>query len=260
MPTAKKLAFAPFFLISCFFLISQLSPVFKSADLIFSMSLPTLIQFIVIALLINLSGILYIIFAGLALDWKIVLPIGLAAAVLPFIFFDTAIGLVLGVGIFVILLLSFLSLDHTMKTYLTFQPASLFGPAIRHFAWMFILIIAVGYFLGISKVVSQNGFQIPDTLIDAALKFAPLPQVEGADLTNNLIKQTVKDQIQSFIKPYISFIPAILALLLFLTFQSLTSVINLLIYPLLWLIFLILEKTGFIKFTQEMRPVKKIVI
>lgn len=260
MAAAKKLTFAPFFLISYFFLLYRLPAVFKSADLIFSFSSATFIQLVIIAGLIIFSSLSFVLFSSLALNWKLVLPMTLLSAILPFIFFDAAIGLILGIGIFVILLLSFLSLNQTMKTYFTFQPASIFGPSIRHLTGMLILLIAVNFFLVINKEVAQNGFQIPDSLIDAALKFAPLPQTDGVEQLNELIKQTVKDQVQNLIKPYINFIPAILALLLFLTLQSLTSIINLLIYPLLWLIFLILEKSGFIKFTEEMRPVKKMLI
>lgn len=260
MAIVKKLIFAPFFLICYFLLLYQLPAVFKSADLIFSISSSTLIQLIIIASLITFSSSLFVLFSSLALDWKLVLPVALLSAIFPFIFFDAAIGLILGIGVFVILLLSFLSLDQTMKTYLSFQPATLIGPTIRHLTGMLILLIAVNFSLVINKEVAQNGFQIPDSLIDTALKFAPLPQTGESDLTNNLIKQTVKDQVQNLIKPYINFIPVILALLLFLTLQSLTSLTSLLIYPLLWIIFLILEKSGFIKFTTEMRPVKKMVI
>jgi len=78
--------------------------------------------------------------------------------------------------------------------------------------------------------------------------------------SQDLIKQTVKDQLEGFLKPYLGFIPALLTIILFLTLQSLTSFINLLIYPMLWIIFYIFEKTGFIKFTIEKRPVKKMVI
>ncbi len=103
---------------------------------------------------------------------------------------------------------------------------------------------------------------MPDSLIDTALKMTPVnvPQAPNNPIGTDLIKQTVKDQVQGFIKPYLNFIPAILAVLLFLTLQSLTSILNLLIYPLLWLTFLILEKTGFTKFEVEMRQVKKLVV
>lgn len=78
--------------------------------------------------------------------------------------------------------------------------------------------------------------------------------------STSFIKQTIKDQIQNFVKPYIDFIPAFLTILLFLILQSITSVINLLVYPLLWLTFLILEKTGFTRFETEQRTVKKLVV
>jgi len=105
-------------------------------------------------------------------------------------------------------------------------------------------------------LLRQSGLdpKILDTLSQP--KAAQTPQ----SLTQNLVKQTVKDQIQNLIKPYQNFIPAGLTLLLFLTLQSLTSIINLLIYPLLWLAFFILEKTGFVKFETEQRPVKKLVV
>lgn len=80
------------------------------------------------------------------------------------------------------------------------------------------------------------------------------------NLANNLIKDTVKSQVQGIINPYIKFVPIILTVLLFFTLQSLTSLIGLLAYPLLWIIFLLLEKTGFIRFEIEQRPVKKLTI
>lgn len=129
------------------------------------------------------------------------------------------------------------------------------------------------HFFSINKVISSDvasgkGFRIPDSLIDTALKFAPIEsstppeQLElfKQNSATNLIKQTLKDQIQNLIKPYLNFIPAVLALLLFISLQSIASVINLLLHPLLWIIFYVLEKTGFIKFTTEMRPVKKMVM
>lgn len=77
---------------------------------------------------------------------------------------------------------------------------------------------------------------------------------------NEALKQTVKDQLQTIIDPYITFIPAALGLLLFLVLISLTSFLTTLIYPLLWVLFKILESIGFVKFTTEQRSVKKMVI
>lgn len=260
MLNVKKLFFAPLFLISLSALIYQLSPLLKSYDFIFSLSIDTLIQLIALSALISLSSFLFILFVTLALDWRLTVPLGILTLPVPFVFLEATQALVFSVGILVSLLLTSLNLESSLKSYLTFQPNSLLGPPIRHLSQLLILTICVVYFLSANKIIAQNGFQIPDSLIDTALKFSQPQTNELQSLTNNLIKSAVKTQIQDFIKPYLSFIPATLAILLFLTLQSLTSLINLLIYPLLWLIFFILEKSGFIKFEIEQRPVKKMVV
>lgn len=304
----KKLTFAPFLLIVFIILLYQLSPLFKSYDFIFSLSLETLVQLIIISILISISSLLFVLFTAIAQDSRLTLPIAILVSLFPVSFLDQTVGIIFGVGVLVSLVITHLSLENNMRTYLTFQPIQLLGPPIRHLSSLLIVVIALCYFLAINKIVAQNGFQIPDSLIDTALKFTPQSQGEQTesskqqpvisaqhlellkknpdllkqygldpkmldtlsqpqkssktpvDLSSSLIKQTVKDQLQGFLKPYLSFIPAVLAMLLFLTLQSLTSFINLLVYPLLWLIFFILEKSEFIKFTTEMRPVKKIVI
>lgn len=308
MPIVKKLAFAPLFLIFFALLVYQLTPFLSSYDFIFSFSLNNLIQLIIIAALFSASGLLFSVFVTLAADWKLVLPVNLIAASIPMLFMDPALAIVFAVAVFISFLLIFLSLETALKSYLTFKPEVLLGPSIRRLASLLVLAFCLIFFLSTNKIIAQEGFQIPDSLIDTALKMTPLespaeedtqvarlPDIAPEQLellkknpellrqsgldpsildslnspksskkpqnfTQDLIKQTVKDQIQNFIKPYINFIPAALAILLFLTLQSLTSILNLLIYPLLWLTFYILEKTGFVKFTVEQRPVKKLVV
>lgn len=284
MNMIKKLTFAPVFLISFSILIVQFSSILKSYDFIFSLSIDALIQLVIVAALVSLSSFLFILFAALSQDSRFVLPFGILASLVPFAFLETGLALVFSVGTLVSLLLTFINLDSTLKSYLTFKSTALLGPLIRHLSGLLILAFCLVYFLSANKMIAQNGFQIPDSLIDTALNLsqpasnqqeptAPqlsipkeqLDLLKDPDLTNGLIsqdeiKQAVKDQIQNFINPFIGFIPAVLALLLFFTLQSITSMINLLSYPLLWGVFAILEKSGFIKFTTEMRPVKKMVI
>lgn len=308
MVILKKLIFAPIFLLVFALLIYQLSPILKSYDFIFSLSITTLIDLIGISALILFSSFLFALFATIASDLSLILLVAIIASAVPFIFIPQPLVLVFVVAIFVGLLLTSLSLDNALKTYLTFRSEVILGPAIRLLSTLFILSFCIIYFLQINKTIAKDGFQIPDSLIETALKVAspnlpavtespdlprasiPAEQLEllkknpdllrqaGLDpkildtlnqpksqkapqnLTQDLIKQTVKDQIQNFLKPYINFVPAALAILLFLTLQSLTSIINLLIYPLLWIIFFILEATGFIKFEIEQRPVKKLVV
>ncbi len=304
MIVLKKLIFAPLFLVFLVSLIYQIIPFLKSYDFIFSLSSDTLIQLLIISSLITLSSFSFILFANLALDWKIILPIGFLTSLIPFIFMESSSAVVFMVGLLISLLLVFIGLETQMKSYLTFNPNSVLGPSIRHLSTLLIIIISIIYFLSVSKIVSEKGFQIPDSLIDTALKFsAPQekpdetstpklsipkeqldllrknpdllkqsgldpkildtldqPQKDSGSLQTSLIKQTVKDQIQSFLKPYLGFVPAILTVLLFFTLQSLTSILNLLIYPLLWITFYILEKSGFVRFEVEQRPVKKMVL
>lgn len=288
MNFVKKLIFAPLFLIVFALLIYQLNFLLVSYDLIFSLSTATLIQLITISVLFSTSCLSFVLFVTLASEWKIILPVGIIASAVPLIFIPSSLALIFAVAVLVSFLLTSLNLDSTLKSYLTFKPFALLGPSIRHLSTLLILSFCLIYFLSVSKAVAQNGFQIPDSLIDTALKMAPLPSEQtqlpsispdpellrqsGLDPkildtlnqpknpANDLIKKTVKDQIQNFIKPFLNFIPGILTILLFLTLQSLTSILNLLIYPLLWLLFSILEKTGFVKFEVEQRPVKKLIV
>lgn len=310
MPTLKKLIFAPFFLISLSILTFQLNPFLKSYDFIFSLSADTLFQLITLTSLILFTGFWFILFASLAFDWKIVLPVSLVASLLPIVLINPSLGLILSVGTLSTLLLIYLSVENTLKNYLTFKPNNLFGPPIRHLSSLLILVISLTYFLSISQVIQQKSFEIPDSLIESALKLTPLPEPTASqpqtaqpqlsreqidllrqnpdllkqsgldpkildtltpqkgnqatkpsqDLLTDTLKQTIKDQLQTIIKPYQSVIPAVLAVLLFFILLSFASILNLLIYPLLWLTFYILEKSGFIKFTVEQRPVKKMVI
>lgn len=309
MPSFKKLTFAPLFLITFTFFLFLLSSIFKSYDFIFSLSVETLIQLTAVCILLSLSCYLFVIFAALCSDWKMILPVAILASLIPLFFLDISLAIVFFIGILISLFLTHLNLQTSLKSYLTFSPNAIFGPQIRHLSGFLILSICIVYFLSANKIVAQKGFQIPDSLIDASLSLSPLEsnqEVETTskqqllipneqlnllkqnpellkqtgldpkildnlsnslnkasspkDLTQSLIKQAVKDQFQNLIKPYTSFIPPVLALLLFFTLQGLTSLINLLIYPLLWVTFYILEKTGFVTFTIEQRQVKKMVV
>lgn len=307
MLTLKKLAFAPLFLLAFSVLIFKLPTFLKSSDILFSLSVSTFIQLMILSALISLSSFLFVVFSTLSQNWKFSLPVGILASVIPFIFLETGMALVFAVAVLVSLLLTFLSLENSLKSYLTFQPNTLLAPSIRHLSQLLILTICLVYFLSTNKIIAQNGFQIPDSLIDSALKFTPQLQSEQSEdaapplsipkeqlelLKQNpqllkqsgldpnildtlsqtqdeskksqgasdLLKQTVKDQVQNLIKPYQNFIPAVLSILLFFTLQSLTSMLRLLVYPLLWFNFYILEQIGFIRFQEEMRPVKKMVV
>lgn len=302
MAPLKKLTFAPLFLISFGLLLYHINPLFASYNIIFSLTWESFIQLVVLSSLITLTSFLFILFSSLAQDSKIILPVGAAAATISLVITPQPLSFILAVGIFISTLISYLTLEGKLKSYLTFEPNSLLGPSIRHLSGLLILVISLTFFLSTNKIIQEKGFQIPDSLIDAALKVSGQSQSETTQqslqpqLTNEqitllkknpellkqygldsktldslnqpttqksgqeFIKQTIKDQLQNLLKPYLGIIPALLAFLFFLSLQSLTSILTILIYPLLWITFYILEKTNFVKFEVEQRPVRKMVI
>ncbi len=319
MPTFKKLIFTPLFLLSLAAVFYQLNPFLKSADLIFSFSTDTFIKIILICFAILLSGIFFTILSALALDFKLIIPVILISSLIPFVFLSTSLAVVASVLIGVSLLISFIGLENKMKSYLTFQPTTLFNPSIKQLCGLLIISLSLVYYLSVNSEIQKNGFQIPDSLIDTAInltpkdsnfqgfkaeKIAQLPQLSEDQIKllkqnpellkqfgidpktldslnissaptntaknstkpsvasgiNDLLKKTIKDQFQTILKPFQSFIPAILALLFFFSLQAFVAILSIFLSPLIWLIFYVLEKTKFITFTTEMREVKKMVI
>lgn len=272
------------------------------------MELNTFIQLITVSLLVLFSSLIFVLIASLSSGLKIIIPIIILTATLPFALIETKLAIILAAIIFISLLLTFVGLETKLKNYLTFNANSLLSPSIKQLSRLLILGLSLIYYLSVNSVIQQQGFQIPDSLIDAALKFTPqsnlpvqaqLPQLTSEQLEllkknpqllkqygidpkmldnvslstpsnkakpssttdmNSFLKQTVKEQIQSLIKPYQDFIPAILALLLFFTLQSFIAVLSIFLSPLLWLIFLVLEKTNYIHYEIEMREAKKLVV
>lgn len=87
-----------------------------------------------------------------------------------------------------------------------------------------------------------------------------LTQNAVPNISNSFIKNTLKAQIDNLIAPYQPMIPYFLSLLLFVTLTSFLSIISMVAAPIIWLIFLILEKIGFTKYQTEMREVRKLIV
>lgn len=95
---------------------------------------------------------------------------------------------------------------------------------------------------------------MPDSLIEAALKFAPQPEIE-----QDLIKTTIKTQFQKMIEPYLGYIAPLLAFIFYSAVMFFVWILSILLPAILSLMFLVMEKSGIIKFTSEMREVKKLI-
>ncbi|MBI2596502.1 hypothetical protein HYW46_07280 [Candidatus Daviesbacteria bacterium] len=77
---------------------------------------------------------------------------------------------------------------------------------------------------------------------------------------NGAITKMLKDEIQNLIKPFTSWIPVTLASSLFSLMFLYEWLLSLFLSPVIWFIFWVFRKTGFVKFITEVREVKKMVV
>lgn len=179
----KKLAFAPLFLL--FFALTNfyLQPILGSVDFIFSLNNEVFIQLIILTILLILTTISFIILISLAQDWRLIVPNLIIASLLPLTFIPSPIGLSLTIGSLISFTLTMTILLNKLKTYLTFSPGTLLTPSVKALAAYLVLAISFAYYLSTNLEIAKNGFEIPDSLIEASLKISsPNPSVKGVKL------------------------------------------------------------------------------
>jgi len=174
MDIVRKLFFAPFFLFSLVVMLifaDQLLADPLSAIFGFSASSAFTIVYLVGALLI--TGFFYILFVSLSQDWRLVLPVGILAALIPFgLFTNLTLGGYLAGGISVAMIIGFFIQIQKMKSYITFSATQLLQPQIKLFNLFLILSLSLSYYLISSAQISEKGFTIPEPLIEAAVKMS----------------------------------------------------------------------------------------
>ncbi len=83
--------------------------------------------------------------------------------------------------------------------------------------------------------------------------------INTQSVPQSFTKNLIENQMNAFIRPYLKFIAPVLTLLFFLTLTSFTSLLELLLTPLVGTCFWILEKIHFTSYQIEMREVKKLI-
>src|SRR3989338_3810356 len=190
MNIIKKASLAPIFLLFLSLTAYLFNPYLASIDKLFVLNAASLTEILLLCLAIVASSLSFILFATLAADWKIIFPIAVMSAIIPFIFTNPAIGIILGVLIFASLMVIHLSLENNLKTYTDFKPATLLAPPIRQLITLIILSLCLAFYLSANNLISQKGFEIPDSLIDASLNFVPKDQLEQLKQNPELLKQS----------------------------------------------------------------------
>lgn len=90
---------------------------------------------------------------------------------------------------------------------------------------------------------------------------AMLDSIGGQNTTSDdLVKLSVKSQLDKMIEPYIDWIPLFLAISLYFTLTTISSLIMFCGLIFIWIVFYLLEKSGFISFNKEMREIRKLVV
>lgn len=286
MFSVKHFLFVLPFLGCWYWFLIVLKQFFTDSLVFLSFSSAILLPLILLAGTLILAALFHILSGVLGNDWRAVLPQSILASTLPLFVYPVPLALILLGGFIAVLTLCTMLTLHTMRTYLHFSPTKLFTPLVRKTVTFVLIVVSVGYFFLTQVAIARDGFHIPETILDAALSVLPSqdhkdpqlltqfgldlaildtleqsPQTEGQiPFSKELVKAAVNTQVEKIFRPYYRVIPVILALLFFITLQSTASLIGLGIPPVLWLLFLILEKTSFITFTTEMRQVKKLVL
>lgn len=258
----KKLLFAPIFLLSFLLVLYQFNLFLRQTDYLL-LNLDTLIKLLQISGFLLLASLSFVIFAALANEWKFSLPISTLASLLPVLTIPLPLAIITCAAVFVSLFFIQMALLGKLASYLTFSAPALLSPAVKNLCLLLAISLSLTYFMAIKQDIDQNGFQIPDSLIETALRISQPPALEVKEVSltpEQDVKSLVKAQLNSALKPYQQYIPAFLAFTLYLAFQTIFYILNLLVPPLLWLIFLILEKTKYIHFELETREVKKLVV
>lgn len=103
-------------------------------------------------------------------------------------------------------------------------------------------------------------YNIDPKTLDLLASPQPAQKSTSSSPISQIATNLIKDTLQNLLKPYLGIIPAILAISLLSTLMFIEWILVLFLSPLISLIFYILEKTGFTKFTTEMREVKKMIV
>lgn len=326
MKVVKTVIFAPVFLILLACSLYFLGPVLSHTDFIFTFDVNVLAKLLIFCGSLLLTYLFYSIFVTLSQDWKIILPIIFVSGILPLILLPAPVNYIFTIGLIILLLLESVLLMHKLKTYITFSTATLLTPSIKALTTLTLVISVFSYYLLISADIAENGFEVPEQLIDYAMGLATssaeksipvkgekylaqIPQLTseqlkllrenpdllrqygldpaildeyenasapnlpkpgavklpqkpegGEESPNQLLRELIKNQFNTIIRPYQKIIPIFLAVGLFLILQPIISILSILINPLLWIIFKILQRSKFVKFYTEMREIKKLVV
>ncbi|RJQ24456.1 hypothetical protein C4577_07795 [Candidatus Parcubacteria bacterium] len=290
----KKSLFAILFLAFLIPALTSFAYVLKDFYVIFGLDGAIWVKQVLGVLFLLLSVTFFVVFCVLARDWVYVLFFALASFFLPLLIVNDISFFVLGVGLVLVVVFGYLNVDKKMVSCVDFKPGRILVPSIVQITTSLLLVLSLALYFPVDLKIKEKGFVLPDAIIDASvgiigqngasspvsltpaqiaqLKENPdlLQQSGLADLgldfsslegsMETVVKTQVKKQIEGIVAPFTGFIPVLVSVLFFLSLRFLVSILSFLLYPFIWLIFLILEKSGLVSYETEMKEVRKIKI
>ena len=293
----KKLIFAFPFLIAFIAFCLQLKSFLAEPTLVLALDFKIFQQEALIGLSAMFIGIFFVLFATLAQEWKFVFTIVPAISLTSILFLSPSTSFFFAILCFFIFNFVYVLLKSKLNTYLTFTANTLLKPYITETVTFLLIASSVIFYVSSDKNIKQNGFKPPPSLIKIVSQFmstAMQPNSQSISPKNfdelkktpELLKQfglnkeildqltksqtqsssqslqeaNIDNQIQTLIKPYLSFIPLIVTIIFFLNLVSVAWVLSLFLDPILWFIFWLLDKLKFTSYAVETRQVKKLVV
>lgn len=293
----KIAIFSLILILSDFYFYHNVVQILANPDFIYSLELENLYPVIFLTLSIYLLSSAFSLVATLFPKTSFKIILSLLASLIPFIFFPK-VELALGIGLAqgAILLLSVWDIRSHLRSYFHFNPRLIFSGSLHSLANLLAVLVAGIFFFSYSEHVSNQGFQIPQMLINQISDYTVdnvIRQLSGSTdskqdlsalkqygLSEEMIKKSQKDfdpdglkkelspilakqlksTLESLIKPYLAYIPLVTTILVYVTLASTVSVGFFLVPLFLNLVYFGLEKTKVVRFENQTQIVKRLVI
>lgn len=267
----KKLIFGLPFILATAFFAKQVAPFLQDFSLMFSLDFNLLYQLIRLVVTIALTAYLFTTLVVLASDWKLVLPFIALASLSTILFVSSPVNIFLSLGLLVVFIISFAQTYHKVtKDATDFNVSGNIIKPSGSLITLIILVTSIALYVSVSATGDKMIGKIVDSVVSISsdiMKTQQLPQDlginPGATIQNLAIeaaKPLITKQVNDMIKPFLPVIPFLIVFLFYLNLQFLASIAAFILSPLIYLLFWILEKIGFIGFVTENRLVKKLII
>lgn len=169
MQIIKKFFFAPLFLASIVILFYDYKLILDKYLEVFFGDWGGLYDLGILAIILTLASFFYCIYITFTQDIKYVFLVVLAAALIPFIYLNSALSIVLAIGFSLSMILTYFNLMTNLKSYVTFLPINLLGGPIKTLTTVLLISLSVGFYFHSNTIIQTQGFKIPDPVVDWAI-------------------------------------------------------------------------------------------